>query len=254
MSYEAGTGLYKAAAASATAAALLIRRPWAYYVVLMIGLMVSDPGQMSRSAKTWRTTDTGGTTDELTTLGNELAALRDSLGEHWEGEAFEHFKAAYEDFTTSIESLETTRNSTGEAVDQSAKLYYWGAVAFTVIAKCMLIYGLTLMFLRRNAYGNFIAYALDLKVSRTVVKEGKNVLLKHGIALGIITGLMYQAIKSSETNGAFPMMKAIPTELSALKSGGQPEFSGATVRYDVKSGQLLPPMDPSTLNGSLGQA
>ncbi|MGW4472541.1 WXG100 family type VII secretion target [Nonomuraea sp. NPDC004354] len=250
MSYGEGKGLYYAAAATASGAALLIRRPWAYYVVLMIGLMVSDPGRMSSSAKNWRTTDHGGLTSELTALEGQLKELQAALsgpGVKWEGAAREQFDQAYNDFTQSLATLKSTRNATGEAVDQSAKLYYYGAITFMGIASFMMMYALAMIAIQR--YVPF-AYALDLKVGKVAVEAGKKVLLKHGIAVGLLTTLLYQAVQQSEASGkAFPTMKGIPNQLTNLKSGAMPEFSSSALDYDVAGGTLTPKLDTK---GGLG--
>ena len=255
MSHENGKALYYVAAATSATGALMIRRPWAYYVTLMIGLMISDPGQMSESAKAWRTTDNGGSTSELIALRGELSTLRNTLKEEgkWEGEAFERFDAAYQDFNKSLKMLETTRNSTGEAVDQSAKLFFGGAVVCNVIADFMFLYGVALMLLRYNVYGNFIAQALDIQVSKVAVQSVKKVLIRHGIAVGVLSTVMYQAMQMAETSGKlFPTMKSLPTELSNLKSGGMAEFTNSGLEYDEQAGSLTPKVDDSLSKGILG--
>ncbi|MET9339130.1 WXG100 family type VII secretion target [Nonomuraea sp. NPDC003804] len=253
MSYGDGKDLYYTAVATASFAALLIRRTWATYVVLMIGLMVSDPGRMSSSAKNWRTTDHGGLTSELTALEGQLKELQATLsgpGVKWEGAAREQFDQAYNDFTQSLATLKSTRNATGEAVDQSAKLYNVGARICVAIAGYMSLHAMALLVLRHSVYGNFVAHALDLKVSRVAVSSVKKVLLKHGIAVGLLTTLLYQAVQLSEASGkAFPTMKGIPNQLTNLKSGAMPEFSSSALDYDVEGGTLTPKLDTK---GGLG--
>ncbi|MFF0866754.1 WXG100 family type VII secretion target [Nonomuraea sp. NPDC003560] len=247
MSYEEGKGLYYKAAATASAAALLIRRPWAFYIVAMIGLMISDPGRMSGSSKTWRTTDNGGTTSELAALEEQLKQLQATVtgtGTTWEGTAREKFDEAYAEFTKSLATLRSTRNATGEAVDQSAKLYHVGALTCVCVAGYLALYAMTLLALRHSVYGNFIAYALDLKVSRTTTTSMKKVLIKHGIAVTILGTLFYQAVQVSESSGKmFPTMKGIPNELDTLKSGDLPEFSNTALEYSVESHSLMPKLD-----------
>ncbi|MFI7416759.1 WXG100 family type VII secretion target [Nonomuraea sp. NPDC049684] len=247
MSYEEGKGLYYKALATASGAAVLIRRPWAFYIVAMIGLMISDPGRMSGSSKTWRTTDNGGTTSELAALEEQLKQLQATVtgtGTTWEGTAREKFDEAYAEFTKSLATLRSTRNATGEAVDQSAKLYHVGALTCVCVAGYLALYAMTLLALRHSVYGNFIAYALDLKVSRTTTTSMKKVLIKHGIAVTVLGTLFYQAVQQSEASGKlFPTMKGIPNELDTLKSGDMPEFSNAALEYSVESHSLIPKQD-----------
>ncbi|MER6511347.1 WXG100 family type VII secretion target [Nonomuraea sp. NPDC001636] len=247
MSYDEGKGLYYKAFFTASGAAVLIRRPWAFYIVAMIGLMISDPGRMSGSSKTWRTTDNGGTTSELAALEEQLKQLQATVtgtGTTWEGTAREQFDKAYADFTKSLATLRSTRNATGEAVDQSAKLYHVGALTCVCVAGYLALYAMTLLALRHSVYGNFIAYALDLKVSRTTTTSMKKVLIKHGIAVTVLGTLFYQAVQQSEASGKmFPTMKGIPNELDTLKSGDMPEFSTAALEYSVESHSLMPKQD-----------
>ncbi|MFI7469634.1 WXG100 family type VII secretion target [Nonomuraea sp. NPDC049646] len=244
MSYEEGKGLYYKALATASGAAVLIRRPWAFYIVAMIGLMISDPGRMSGSSKTWRTTDNGGTTSELAALEEQLKQLQATVtgtGTTWEGTAREKFDEAYADFTKSLATLRSTRNATGEAVDQSAKLYHVGALTFMSIAGMMLTYALAVLAVQR--YVDF-AYVLDFKVGKAAVSAGRKVLIKHGIAVTVLGTLFYQAVQQSEASGKlFPTMKGIPNELDTLKSGDMPEFSNAALEYSVESHSLIPKQD-----------
>ncbi|MEV0993361.1 WXG100 family type VII secretion target [Nonomuraea sp. NPDC050202] len=250
--YENGKWLYGAAAATAGSAALIIKRPWANYVVLMIGVMTSNPGGMSSSGHTWRTLDAGGSTHELHQLQDDLAMLKAELEKQgkWEGAARAKFDEAYDTFMESVKSLESTRNATGEAVDQSARLYYMGAKAFMVIAGGMLTFALAMLAINRYFP---LASVVDHKVGRTTVNAGRQILLKQGVTVAALGYLMHLAIQRSETTGKlFPRVSAIPTELSSLKSGGLPEFTGAGLKYDQQAG-FIPLADDAALNGGLDQ-
>lgn len=252
MSYEEGKWLYAAAFGTATLAAGMIGKPWAKYVVLMIGVVISDPGRMSSSADAWRGTD-GGTPSELTQLDGELVILKNMLAEYWSGPAFEEFTKAHDTFSKSLKKLEETRNSTGEAIDQNARLYYWGAVLFSIIAGGMLALGIAMQIIRRHPLGRTVlGLNIDKLFAKTAIKAGKNVLLKLGIGVGVVAGLMYVAIQQAEATGkAFPLVKGIPTAIDSLKTGA-PEFTDATIQYDKQTGQIIPKVDVSSLPGGLG--
>ncbi|GAA2207377.1 hypothetical protein GCM10009850_028350 [Nonomuraea monospora] len=246
MSQENGQTLYWVAFSMASfAATALIRRRWAFYIVAMIGVMISDPGQMSQSARIWRTTENGGTASELADLQKRLEELKAALQEKgtWEGGAFEQFQVAYDAFTESIESLKSTRDTTGEAVDQSAKLYHAGAIACMVIASTLMAIGVAVQVLRRNLLTISAAEKLSKWLGETAEKAGKNLLIKHGMALTLFLGLLYTVTAQSETAGKmFPTLTAIPTELDVLKSGGMPEFGDtASLVYNEETGKLTPP-------------
>ncbi|MFI6290916.1 WXG100 family type VII secretion target [Nonomuraea sp. NPDC050790] len=254
MSYENGTDTYYAAAGAATfAATFLIRRPWAFYVAALIGVMISNPAQMADSGRTWRTTDNGGTTSELNALKTELDAMRTALGDKWQGAAFEQFVQAHDGYIKSLESLKSTRNATGEAVDQSAKLYYAGAIACASVAGLMMVLGGLLVFLRRHVFTSALGEELQKKFGRTAVKAVKNVALKLGIA-GVVIALAFkEAVRMSESAGKmFPTVKGIPSEFTTLKSGNLPEFTGVALDYDKETGALVPKVeDPTGKGGAL---
>ncbi|MEV4395655.1 WXG100 family type VII secretion target [Nonomuraea sp. NPDC049607] len=247
MSYEEGKGLYITAVGIASGATVLIRRPWAFYIVAMIGLMTSDPGRMSGSSKTWRTTDNGGTTSELAALEEQLKQLQATVtgtGTTWEGTAREKFDEAYADFTKSLATLRSTRNATGEAVDQSAKLYYAGAITCVGVASLMMAVAWTLFYVRRNVFTSPLGEVIQIRLARTAVGSVRKVLIKHGIAVTVLGTLFYQAVQQSEASGKlFPTMKGIPNELDTLKSGDLPEFSTAALEYSVETHSLVPKQD-----------
>ncbi|GAA3615728.1 hypothetical protein GCM10022419_121260 [Nonomuraea rosea] len=248
--YGGSKGLYIKAAATATAAASLIGQAWAFYVAAMIGTMISDPGRMSKSAETWRTVDQGGLTYELTGIQNDLAVLKTSLQQQakWDGAAFEQFEETWNEFNKSLKTLESTRNSTGEAVDQSAKLYHWGAVACMAIGGLMMAIALVLLMVRGKMPFSWI---VSSKIGNVTLEMLKKFLLKHGIAVGTLTTIMYLAVKKSEDSGKlFPGTKPIPSELSRMASGAMPEFTNVTLDYTVGTPGLT--LKPDS-NGGISQ-
>jgi uncharacterized protein YukE len=231
--YVESKSLYVKAAATAGAAAFLIGQPWAFYVAAMIGTMVSDPGRMSKSADTWRTFDQGGSTYELAMLQTDLAVLKASLQQQakWDGAAFEQFEETWNEFNKSLKTLESTRNSTGEAVDQSAKLYHGGAKACMVISGLMMAFALVLVMARGKMP---FSWVVNSKAGKVTLEMLKKMLLKHGIAVATLTTIMYLAVKKSEESGKlFPGAKPIPSELSRMASGATPEFTNVTLDYTV---------------------
>ncbi|MFI9550152.1 WXG100 family type VII secretion target [Nonomuraea endophytica] len=252
MSYENGKDLYSMAFITASGAALLIAQPWAFYVASMIGVMVSNPGQMADSARTWRTTDNGGTTSELNSLKTELGAMKTELGDKWEGAAFEQFVQAYDGYVKSLETLESTRNATGEALDQSAKLYYVGAFICLSVASLMTVVGLWVGCTRGNPFTAAMARVLLKKIQAIATPAVRKVLLKHGIALAVIGYLFKEAVRSSEAAGKiFPMVNGIPNEFTTLKSGNMPAFTRVGIDYEQQSGTLIPKMEDPTGKGGL---
>ncbi|MEU1387759.1 MULTISPECIES: WXG100 family type VII secretion target [unclassified Nonomuraea] len=257
MSYEDGKTLYSVALVEATIGAGLIMRPWAFYVELMIGVLISDPGRMSESSKNWRTTDNGGMTSELIAVEGQLKELRTTLtgsGATWEGTARERFDKAYDDFTTSLATLKSTRNATGEAVDQAARLYYMGAKVCVAIASAMVLIGMALAYIRSHPLTGAFGQKITDTFGKAATTSMKKLLIRHGIAVTVLGTLFYQAVQMSESSGkAFPTMKAIPNELTKLKSGNMPEFNGTALDYDESNHALVPKPDPTGGLGGLGR-
>ncbi|MEU4228834.1 WXG100 family type VII secretion target [Nonomuraea sp. NPDC026600] len=249
MSYESDASLYKLAASTAVAGAAMIMQPWAFYAAAAIGVMVSDPGAMAKTAKAWRSLDHDGLMSELDELAGGLDKLKTDLksSAKWEGASFDTFEGIHTAFKNGVKSLKDTRNDTGDAVDAAAKIYHYGALSAMAVGSVMLWMGLSKMAARFTpGLGNF-AEVLTAARGAVTLQAVKAILKKHALAVAVVTGVLYMAIKQTEMTGKlFPGLEAsIPTEMTAMKSGGMPPFSDAGMQYDEKMGGLSVKMDES---------
>ncbi|MDA0637166.1 hypothetical protein OUY22_27510 [Nonomuraea sp. MCN248] len=232
---------YMGAAIMATLAAPMIMRPWAFYVAAALGTMISDPEGMMESAKEWKVND-------LVQLDGEIETLKTTLKDKgtWEGEAFEAFDKVHTSFKESLKNLNESRNATGEAVDSTAGFYKVGAFVCSAIAVGMMAYGIWKMVARSNPATAVAAEATDAAVGTPVTNTVKSMLKKHGIAVASLAGLLGMVKMQTESAGkVFPTLKAIPTEMSLMQSGGSKPFMNDGMTYDDNVGTLLPKMDES---------
>jgi hypothetical protein len=243
MSYESDVTLYQMAASTATAGAIAILQPWAFYVAAAIGVMVSDPGAMSKSAKAWMDLDL---LEELDAGLDHLKKQLKSSGK-WEGGAFDTFEGVHTSFKNGVNSLKDTRKDTGQAVDVAAKAYHYGALVAVAIGASMFALGLYKLVSKATPWTAILAEGVSAARGRITLQMVKSLLWKHGKVVGGLSLVLYLAIQQTETTGKlFPGLEAaIPTEMSAMKSGGMPPFSDAGMQYDEKMGGLSVKMDES---------
>ncbi|PZG17911.1 WXG100 family type VII secretion target [Nonomuraea aridisoli] len=241
--------MYWGAAGTATAAAFMIRSPWAFYVAATIGTMVSDPEGMADSARNWRTIAQNGVVSELDDLERGLTDLRNYLKETgtWEGGAFEAFDKVHGDFKESLAQLKESRNATGEGVESSAGFFKIGAVVCTGVAAGMLTLGVAKIASNlAGPIGKAATVVAESVVAKAITTMMQKVFSKHLYVVGTLGGLMYVANTYAETAGRiFPGLEAMPTQASTLGIGQEP-FAGTEMTYDEKSGALTPKFD---LNG-----
>ncbi|MFI7616287.1 WXG100 family type VII secretion target [Nonomuraea terrae] len=235
--------MYWGAAGTATAAAAMIRSPWAFYVATTIGTMVSDPEGMADSARNWRTTAQNGAVSELDDLERGLTDLRNYLKETgtWEGGAFEAFDQVHGDFKDSLAQLKESRNATGEGVESSAGFFQWGAVICTGLAAAMLTLGVAKLASNlAGPVGRVATVVAESVVAKGIITVMQKVFSKHLYVIGTLGGLMYVSNQYAQTAGRiFPGLEAMPTQTSTLGTGRQP-FMGTEMTYDEKAGALTP--------------
>ncbi|MEW9546978.1 WXG100 family type VII secretion target [Nonomuraea sp. NPDC050783] len=239
---------YMVAAGMATAAAFMIRSPWAFYTASAIGTMISDPEGMEESAKKWRTSDRGGDTTELDELDTQLTNLRTQLQDQgkWEGEAFEAFDAVHKSYKQSLVNLKEIRNDTGDGVESTAGFYKVGAYICSTIAISMMALGIYKLVAKANPVTAATAEVADAAQGRITLAAVKQVVRKQAMVAGGLTFAMYSAVQASEAAGkVFPTLKAIPNEMTAMTSGKGTPFTQDGLTYDEDAGALMPKMDKS---------
>jgi hypothetical protein len=254
VSYESDAALYQMAASTAAAAAIAIMQPWAYYVAASIGVLVSNPGAMSDAAKAWQSIDHAGLVSELDNLADGLDHLKKQLKSSgkWEGAAFDTFAGIHTAFKNGVKSLKETRNDTGEAVNSAAKAYHYGALVAMAVATSMFVWGMCKLAMGATPWTKIMAEGMSAVRGSMTLQAVRKLVFKQGLIAATLGGVLYMSAQQTEMTGKlFPMLEAsIPTEMSAMKSGGMPPFSDAGMAYDEKMGGLTVKMDDS-LTGKL---
>ncbi|MFG1963886.1 WXG100 family type VII secretion target [Nonomuraea sp. NPDC049028] len=251
---ELGAGLYLAAAAMASSAAFVIQQPWAFYAAAGIGTLVSNPGAMADAAKAWQSVDHAGLMSELDELDDGLDQLKKQLktSGKWEGGAFDTFEGIHTAFKNGVKSLKETRNDTGEAVHSASKAYYVGSGVVMLAAVGMMGFAVYKLLSSATPFTKAVGEALVAVRGSLTLQSIRKLIAKQGLIVAGLGMVLYMSMQQTEMTGKlFPMLEAsIPTEMSAMKSGGMPPFSDAGMAYDEKMGGLTVKMDDS-LTGKL---
>lgn len=236
MSFYKGT--FMVATSVATAAAVMIMRPWAFYVAAGLGTIVSNPEGMDESALNWKSGD-------LDALDKQLDDLKTQLKEQgtWEGQAFQNFEQVHKSFKESLGTLKEMREGTSEAVSSTSGFYKVLAYFCSAVALGMMAYAIWKMVARSNPATAAVAETTDAAVGATTTKVMKGALLKHAVAVGILASLLLVVKGQTQAAGKlFPNLKAIPTEMNAMQNGNfrLKPFTNDGLVYDPNTGALLP--------------
>ncbi len=246
---SAGKEMFDAATTMSAGAALMILRPWAFYVAATIATLRSHPEGMRESATNWRSADKNGVTTELDSLVGELNNLKKELKDQgkWEGGAFDTFEEVHGNFLKSVEQLKNARNDAGDAVDSNANFHSQVAVVALAIAIAMVAWGLFVFAARWLPAYNAVVLGIDAALGKAMLQGAKKILTNNIKAALILTGVIFGVITVSEmTAKSFPTVKAMPNDMSALTGKGktpddirQP-FTNDGLEYDKETGQLMP--------------
>ncbi|WP_327087490.1 hypothetical protein OIE66_34955 [Nonomuraea sp. NBC_01738] len=237
-SYEAGTTLFKTAAATALTAALMIRQPWAFYVAAAMGTLISDPAAMDARAKQWCTPDQQGTAKDVDDLIASVGAMKKELYDagKWDGGAYEQFVTVCDDYVKSLTQIKSGRNDTGTACRQAAKFYFMVAIILQGIALLMLGLGVFKTLSSANPATGFMAELAALRQGGMLWSKIRSIMFKQGLIAGGLATIFFMVSSNTEMSGKLFPHKAIPTEMSTMKNGGLPEFMNAGLEYDQTTG------------------
>lgn len=239
------TRAFHVGALLATASAPMILQPWAFYIVVLIGTLFSNPEGMDESVRNWRTTANDGETFELQDLREELNKVKEELkAGKWEGGAYEQFEEVHDSFVDSVEQLERIRNDTGDAVASHATLLKIAGAASAATGFLMFVLGLCLMTSRLTPGTAVVAQFASAMFGKTALATMRKILANNVKAAAVLAAIMVMVVQYTETTGqGFPTAKPIPTEMSMM--GDDPmnmrqPFTNDGLQYDEQTGQLLP--------------
>lgn len=232
------------AAGTAGLAAIFIGRPWAFYVAATLGTLINNPEGMDDSAENWTEA-----VAELKKLDEQLDALKQRLVDEgtWEGEAFKAFETVHATFKDSLKQLMDGRIATGDGVASTATFSKSTAVFDVALATTMSAFAGYMVGSRTSPITAAFAEGVAAAFGKVTLTAIKGVIRKQFMVAGVLTFLMYSAIQASEIAGKiFPTLKAIPTEMSAMGSGGGMAFTQDGLEYNEEAGSLMPKMDEAT--------
>ncbi|MEV4114961.1 hypothetical protein [Nonomuraea sp. NPDC049695] len=237
----ASTWMYRSLVGIITAEALLLRSKWAISVATAMAVMLSNLDGMDEAVKEWHKTD-----KQLGTLKTELDKLRTELKDKgkWDGTAESTFDEAYDSFQKSLDELGRASGGTGDAVGQYSTISRWGAAFASMVAAIMHMVVLVRYLSATNPWARLAALTFEHVVSKGLLTAVKSVLKKHTMAVGVVAGATYMAVKMQESSGkAFPMAKAVP---AGLNTGGGMEFQFPQLEHQEGVG-LSPKVDTESL-------
>ncbi|WP_189129060.1 WXG100 family type VII secretion target [Nonomuraea cavernae] len=196
-----------------------------------LGVIMADPDSMREAMKEWMTKEEGGQTAELQELQASVASLAEHLEKdaHWEGEAFNAFNELLKEFTKQTGNAAMQRDSVGNALKSSAKLYdvlSWVAVA---VAAVMAIIARYLVVTRANppaAPAGEAAAAAGVQTLWTKLKP----VMRGLLTMAFTVGGTYQVVQMMSMN---QMMKFQSME-------AMPMYNSLALGNDANSGALIP--------------
>ncbi|NUP00441.1 MAG: hypothetical protein HOV96_23605 [Nonomuraea sp.] len=116
-----------AASMASGAAVVLFQYPLARNIALMIGTIVSNPGDMAKAAKEWQAPAEGEGGMDFEAIRQEIVKLKEAVHEkgYWSGPAWELFSQSADTFAEQVKATETYYKGVGTGVGQVATLYHW---------------------------------------------------------------------------------------------------------------------------------
>ncbi|GAA3115073.1 hypothetical protein [Streptosporangium carneum] len=241
MAYEGDRAGYVQMLAAATVAAGILRRPSAFALVASLGVLISNPGDMSKAAGEWRDPKLSGGAD-LDAIKEQLITLKGRIKNdgHWEGDAYNVFSTAVDDFAVQLDNAKRYRQGAGDTLDQTASLYHATFEVVRLIVYCMGI--IAAVYIASKLYPPWGA-AVELWVTGVlekldgIVKAIISRKLKAVGAVGILLWMLNGFQKDQER--LFWGMQALPQQ--------ETDFTQVSLQYD-KNGGLVQKPDTSAFN------
>ncbi len=135
---------HAAVAESAAAAVVLFQYPLARSIALLIGTLMSNPGDIKRIAEEWVLPAAEGAAggfdelnDQIKRLVQEINKKKEGEGVGWGGEVFEKFEQASELFLSGLTKAKEYHLGIGQGLGQMAGLYHLAAVVCFWVAQAM---------------------------------------------------------------------------------------------------------------------
>ncbi|MEU1386274.1 MULTISPECIES: hypothetical protein [unclassified Nonomuraea] len=128
-----------AASVASASAVVLSQYPMARNIALLIGTLVSNPGDIAKAAVEWAAPAVGATAEHLPEIKNELVKLKTVIEEkgYWKGPAFLVFSEAVDQFAEQLDVTSTYFKGVGDGMNHMATLYHWAVEVACVVSVAM---------------------------------------------------------------------------------------------------------------------
>ncbi|MER6579306.1 hypothetical protein [Nonomuraea sp. NPDC001023] len=245
--YDSDRWQILSAAAMAGASALVLSQyPIARNLALMIGTLVSNPGDIAKAAVEWVAPTDGHSGVDFESIKTELVKLKKDIEEkgYWKGPAWFVFSESVDLFAEQLEAASTYFKGVGGGMEHIATVYHWAVLVAVAVAFAMglaavwelasyLIPGPGKLAARITISGFLTALGHALR--NVVSKKVKSVAVLTGV-LVMVNGMCAMATKSIEQGRPKPdfapaaLEYAPPTSEEApgtlqRKNGGMPSMN-----------------------------
>ncbi|MER6512582.1 hypothetical protein ABT158_37625 [Nonomuraea sp. NPDC001636] len=222
--YDSDRWQILSAAAMASASALVLSQyPIARNLALMIGTLVSNPGDMAKAAKEWEAPADGQAGMDFESIKTELVRLKKEIEEkgYWKGPAWMVFSEAVDQFAEQLDVTSAYFKGVGGGMDHMATLYHWAVQVAVYVAFAMALAAVW------EVASYFIPVAGKLTARVTISgfltalgQALRNVVSKKVKSVAMLTGVLVMV------NGMCAMMTQ-----SIDKGRPKPDFAPTAVEY-----------------------
>ncbi|MFI6596326.1 hypothetical protein ACIBHX_08760 [Nonomuraea sp. NPDC050536] len=238
------------AAALATYAAAVIRRPLAFSIAAGIGLTIADSDQMRAAKVPWKTKQNGGDTQEIDQLMNDVNKLKDDLKNkaHWEAGSFELVSGQIDEYIKQAKNMAGQRDVVGDNLDASAKHYDMVSWIALSIAGVMATLATLSLMGKINLAAAVATQAATNAGLQGLWERFKPLLMKVAVFAGATYGVYQLAsLTSQQLAMKFQDMK-IPTATFGATALGNDAKSGAVTPVAIKDPAMggLPDLSAGT--------
>jgi hypothetical protein len=130
--------IISATATASLAATRLWEYPVARVIPVMMGALVSNPGDMHKAAEQWQAPADGGM--DLDAIKQEILGLKQAMANSknaWKGPAWEAFSESVDTFADQVSVAKKYHEGVGGGMSGIATLYHWAVVVAFYVAVVM---------------------------------------------------------------------------------------------------------------------
>ncbi|MFI9589402.1 hypothetical protein [Nonomuraea sp. NPDC052265] len=228
--YDSDRWQILSAAAMASASALVLSQyPIARNIALLIGTIVSNPGDMAKAAKEWEAPADGQAGMDFDAIKTELVRLKQEIEDkgYWKGPAWMVFSEAVDQFAQQLDVTATYFKGVGGGMDHMATLYHWAVQVAVYVGFAMALaaaWEVASYFIplggrvaARVTISGFLT-ALGQALRSVVSKKVKSVAMLTGV-LVLVNGMC--AMMTQSIDKGRPKPDFAPTDLEYASNGSE---------------------------------